>query len=63
MTSTANTPLCLYSNNTGTDVSAYHAKIVAAVKNGGVFDSDLADVFSLEKTPEGSACAYVLTWA
>lgn len=45
------------------DVSPYHAVIMAAIKNGGVFDEDFADIFKLTKTPEGSACEYILTFA
>ena len=47
----------------GTDVSDYHPVIMNAIANGGVFDEDFADIFKLTKTPEGSAVAYVLTFA
>ena len=53
----------IYCNNTGADVSAFHAAIIKAAKNGGVFGDDLADVFVLTKTPAGSACDYILTFA
>ena len=46
-----------------TDVSDFHPVIMAAIANGGVFDEDVADVFKLTKTPEGSAVPYVLTFA
>ena len=44
-----------YANNTNQDVSDFHAAIVAAMNNGGMFDDDLSDIFELTKTPEGSA--------
>ena len=60
-----NTTQHLYGVNvTGsTDVSKFHAVIVEACNNGGEFDEDFADIFKLTKTPEGSACAYILTFA
>jgi hypothetical protein len=53
----------LYIDNTGSDTRAFHDAIVAATKNGGVFDEDLADIFVLTKCPEGSACEYALNFA
>jgi hypothetical protein len=51
-------------NITGsTDVSKFHAIILEAIANGGVFGEDFADIFKLTKTPEGSDCAYILTFA
>jgi hypothetical protein len=49
-----------YANSTNKDISGFHSVIVAAIKNGGVFDEDFSDIFKLTKTPEGSAVAYVL---
>ncbi len=46
-----------------TDVREFHEVIMAAIANGGVFGEDFADVFKLTKTPEGSACEYILTFA
>ena len=53
----------LYLVNANADVSAYHSVIVEACNNGGVFSEDFADIFTLTKTPEGSAAAYVLDFA
>lgn len=55
-----NTP---YANNTCTDVQALHPAIMEAIANGGTFDDDLADIFVLVKTTEGSAVEYVLNFA
>jgi hypothetical protein len=52
-----------YMNNTTSDVSMFHAAIMDAIKNGGVFGDDLADIFVLTKTPEGSTVDYALTFA
>ena len=52
-----------YANITNKDISDFHSVIVAAIKNGGVFDEDFADIFKLTKTPEGSAVDYVLDFA
>ena len=52
-----------YANNTNQDVSDFHAAIVAAMNNGGMFDDDLSDIFELTKTQEGSAVDYVLNFA
>lgn len=49
-----------YMNNATADVSKYHSVIMDAIKNGGVFNEDFADIFKLIKTPEGSAVKYVL---
>ena len=51
-----------YGNGTGKDVSFFHEAIMEAIANGGQFDDDLNDIFTLRKTPEGSACDYVLDW-
>ena len=53
----------LFGNNTGKDVSMFDEAIKAAIENGGQFDEDLADIFVLTKTPEGSACEYILNFA
>ena len=45
------------------DTGAYHAVILEAIANGGVFGEDFADIFKLTKTPEGSAADYVLDFA
>jgi len=52
-----------YINNTGSDLRDYHSVILAAINNGGVFDEDFADLFTLTKTPEGSDAAYALNAA
>lgn len=52
-----------YMNNTGSDVRLVHSKIIEAIANGGVFGEDLADIFTLTKTPEGSAVEYALNFA
>lgn len=52
-----------YMNNANADVSKFHSVIMDAIKNGGVFDEDFADIFTLTKTPEGSAVEYVLDFA
>ena len=54
---------CLYANNTGTDVSGYHAAIKKAIDRGGKFDEDFADIFKLTRSPAGSVCLWSLTWA
>lgn len=59
----ADTPKYVYANATGKDVSAFHAVIMAAIKNGGQFSEDYADAFKLTKTPDGSAAEYVLSFA
>jgi len=53
----------IYMNSTRSDVSVFHGAIVAAAKNGGTFTEELADIFTLTKTPEGSAVDYVLDFA
>jgi hypothetical protein len=51
-------------NMTGSvDVATYHSVIMEAIKNGGEFGKDFADIFKLTKTPEGSAADYILTFA
>ena len=52
-----------YGNNSNADTSFAHAAIMAAIENDGVFEEDFADIFVLTKTPEGSACAYMLDFA
>lgn len=54
---------CVYGNNTNADTRIFHAAIMAAIANGGVFDEDFADTFVLAKTPEGSFCEYMLNFA
>ncbi len=49
-----------YINNTNQDLRAFHAAIMEAIANGGQFTEDLADIFVLTKTPEGSAAVYAL---
>ena len=53
----------IYVNNTGSDVTLFHGAIMRAIKNGGAFDADLADIFTLTKTPAGSAADYRLDFA
>jgi hypothetical protein len=62
-TETATMKKALYLNNTMKDVSMFHLAIVSAIENGGVFDEDLADIFSLTKAPVNSACEYILDFA
>lgn len=52
-----------YANNTNKDITAFHAVIMEAITNGGEFGEDFADIFTLTKTPEGSAVEYVLNFA
>ena len=52
-----------YANNTNSDVSGLHSVIMEAIANGGEFGEDYADIFTLTKTPEGSAVEYVLNFA
>ena len=52
-----------YMINANADIAAYHQVIIAAIKNDGVFSEDFADIFTLTKTPEGSAVAYILDFA
>lgn len=52
-----------YVDNTGKDTWGFHAVIMAAIANGGKFDEDFADIFTLTKTPEGSAAEYALNFA
>ena len=52
-----------YMNNTGSDVREFDTVIMAAIANGGKFEEDYADIFTLTKTPEGSAVEYVLNFA
>jgi hypothetical protein len=53
----------IYIDNTGSDTRGYHAVIVEAAKNGGTFGEDFADIFTLTKCPDGSACEYALNFA
>jgi hypothetical protein len=53
-----------YINNTGADITGeFHAAVMTAIENGGEFTEDLADIFVLTKTPEGSAAEYALNFA
>ncbi len=52
-----------YIDNTGKDTRDFHAVIMAAIANGGEFGEDYADIFTLTKTPEGSAAEYSLDFA
>jgi hypothetical protein len=53
-----------YINNTNADVTGeFHAAVMEAIKNGGKFGEDLADVFVLTKNPEGSAAEFSLDFA
>lgn len=52
-----------YCNNTNMDVSGFHSVIMEAIANGGEFSEDYADIFTLTKTPDGSAVEYVLDLA
>ena len=52
-----------YIDNTGKDTREFHHVIVAAIANGGKFDEDFEDIFTLTKTPEGSAAEYALDFA
>ena len=52
-----------YIDNTGKDIREFHPVIVEAIANGGKFDEDFADIFTLTKTPEGSAAEYALDFA
>ena len=52
-----------YADNTGKDTRDFHPVIMEAIANGGKFDEDFADIFTLTKTPEGSAAEYVLNFA
>lgn len=49
-----------YMNNTGQDVSDFHQYIMEAINRGGEFTEELADLFVLTKTPEGSAASWSL---
>lgn len=53
----------VYLNNTCTDVTMAHGAIMEAIKNGGVFNDDFADIFALTKAPDGSAVEYVLDFS
>lgn len=52
----------VYMNNTSSDVSAFHAAIIDAIANGGIFKDEFADIFKLTKTPAGSSAEYILDW-
>jgi hypothetical protein len=53
-----------YIDNTNANFTGeFHAAVMKAIKNGGEFDEDLADIFKLTKTPEGSAAEYALDFA
>ncbi len=41
-----------YLNNTGLDLGEFHAVIMAAIANEGVFTDDFADLFKLSKPAE-----------
>jgi len=51
-----------YCDNTGSDTRRHHTTIMEAIKNGGKFEADFADIFVLTKTPIGSACEYALSF-
>lgn len=53
----------VYIDNTCSDTRMFHNAIMEAIKNGGVFNDDLSDIFKLVKTPEGSAAEYRLEFA
>lgn len=53
----------LIMNNTTADIRCVLPAIIEAAKNGGVLCEDLADIFTLTKTPAGSAVEYVLNFA
>lgn len=56
-------PTALWMNNTGTDVSFADAEISAACLRGdGVLPEEIADLFTLERTPAGSAAAWRLAF-
>lgn len=63
MTNATTARRAIYMVNVPGDVSAYHSVILEAIANGGTFDEDFADIFTLTKTPEGSAVDYVLNFA
>lgn len=48
-----------YVNNTGSDIDAFHADIMAAINAGGVLPEHLADVFTLTR-PCG---VWLVNWA
>ena len=48
-----------YVNNTGANLDAYHAQIMAATKADGVLCEELADLFTLSK-PAG---VWLVNWA
>ena len=52
-----------YIDNTGKDTRDFHAVIMKAIASGGEFCEDYADIFTLTKTPEGSAAEYSLDFA
>lgn len=49
-----------YINNTNADVREFHSVILAAIANGGKFDENYSDIFSLTKNPDESAAEYSL---
>lgn len=53
----------LYINNTTADTRQFHAAIVTAIANGGILPDELIDVFTLTRTPPGSAADWRLDWA
>ena len=55
---------CLYGNNTTADTRecGLHDAVISATKNKGVFSEPFSDVFTLRKTPENSACEWMLEW-
>lgn len=58
-----NNPIYSYIVNCNADVSGFHSVIMDAIANGGEFDDDYADIFTIVKTPEGSAAEYALYFA
>ena len=51
-----------YIDNTGVVSRDFHAMIMEAIANGGTLCEDLADMITLTKCPEGSACEYRVDW-
>lgn len=51
-----------YVNRTATNVDAFHKVIVEAMRNGGEFPEEYADIFTLTDNPEGIRCAWILNF-
>ena len=58
----ANTVKYPYIDNTGVISRDFHQMIMKAIENGGVLPEELADMITLTKCPEGSACGYSIDW-